>query len=421
MCGTEARVSDRRVTRGEEPQQEARYARGWLDAAESLEQPYPESVFQPMTAVEVKVAVSAMNAVVRHASKRMHAAWARHWAGVLRDTAPLGGASSPATTPPETPRLVTDSSLPMEHFIREAAITWLAKETLLGQDSRSAENALAAARRFMDEYEHSEHFGDCTKQPQSCQRCICDEALAETRRDYNGDPAPAAVPVEPQPPGEYEVFSCTGGYGVVPQRRTPVEPQPAEEVSEPMAERRTDESLTPAPRETVAPADGRPPIGDGIGSLTAPVEPREQREAPRVPWHVDVDLRRAVADMKCECADDHARDLEAVFAERDAALREVQDLRGQADLVAPRSAALESLVVAVDLLMEAKPDEHGRADVKDALYAIQGAIGPARDAVGGASPSETKVSHDEQSSSSGATEDRGSLDPAGCNPERNPE
>lgn len=56
-------------------------------AAAWLEEPYPEDVFTPMTTAEVLDAVKAMNEVVPHASERMHAAWARHWAGVLREQA----------------------------------------------------------------------------------------------------------------------------------------------------------------------------------------------------------------------------------------------------------------------------------------------------------------------------------------------
>ncbi len=60
------------------------YVQGWLDAADTLEEPYPESVFTPMTPEEVNAAVVAMNEAVPHASDRLHAAWARHWADVLR-------------------------------------------------------------------------------------------------------------------------------------------------------------------------------------------------------------------------------------------------------------------------------------------------------------------------------------------------
>lgn len=57
---------------------------GWLGAAAALEEPYPEEVFTAMTQDEVRLAVAAMNAAVPYASERMHAAWARHWAEVLR-------------------------------------------------------------------------------------------------------------------------------------------------------------------------------------------------------------------------------------------------------------------------------------------------------------------------------------------------
>jgi hypothetical protein len=59
---------------------------GWLSAADEIERPYMEEVFTPMSEEEVKAAVAAMNAVVPYASERMHAAWARHWADVLRRT-----------------------------------------------------------------------------------------------------------------------------------------------------------------------------------------------------------------------------------------------------------------------------------------------------------------------------------------------
>jgi hypothetical protein len=56
-------------------------------AAAWLEEPYPAEVFTPMTDEEIKAAVAAMNEAVPHASERMHAAWSRHWAGVLRKQA----------------------------------------------------------------------------------------------------------------------------------------------------------------------------------------------------------------------------------------------------------------------------------------------------------------------------------------------
>lgn len=58
--------------------------RGYLLAAHDLAEPYPESVFTPLSADEVRDAVAAMNGAVPHASERMHAGWARHWADVLR-------------------------------------------------------------------------------------------------------------------------------------------------------------------------------------------------------------------------------------------------------------------------------------------------------------------------------------------------
>ena len=56
-------------------------------AAAWLEEPYPEDVFTPMTDEEVRTAVKAMNDAVPFASERLHASWARHWAGVLREQA----------------------------------------------------------------------------------------------------------------------------------------------------------------------------------------------------------------------------------------------------------------------------------------------------------------------------------------------
>lgn len=62
----------------------AAYHQGFLAAADKLEEPYPADVFTPMSADEVSAAVKAMNEAVPHASERMHAGWARHWADVLR-------------------------------------------------------------------------------------------------------------------------------------------------------------------------------------------------------------------------------------------------------------------------------------------------------------------------------------------------
>lgn len=53
-------------------------------AADKLAEPYPESVFTPLSDEEIKAAVTAMNEAVPNASDRMHAGWARHWADVLR-------------------------------------------------------------------------------------------------------------------------------------------------------------------------------------------------------------------------------------------------------------------------------------------------------------------------------------------------
>ena len=60
---------------------------GFVLAAETLERPYPADVFTPLSDAETKAAVAAMNEAVPHASERMHAAWARHWADVLREYA----------------------------------------------------------------------------------------------------------------------------------------------------------------------------------------------------------------------------------------------------------------------------------------------------------------------------------------------
>jgi len=60
------------------------YREGWLDAAEAVSSPYPESVFTPLEPAEVASIVAAMNTVVPNGSERMHAAWARHWGDVLR-------------------------------------------------------------------------------------------------------------------------------------------------------------------------------------------------------------------------------------------------------------------------------------------------------------------------------------------------
>jgi hypothetical protein len=84
------------------------------------------------------------------------------------------------------PTLVTNSALPDEHYVREAAILGLAMDCVLGRDSFEAENAIAWSRRLMDEYEHSEHDGDCTKQAHTCSRCLCDEALSQAREEFGG-------------------------------------------------------------------------------------------------------------------------------------------------------------------------------------------------------------------------------------------
>lgn len=66
------------------PSPDDAYVLGFKDAAEKLAEPYPEGIFMPLTDSELKAAVAAMNEAVPHASERMHAAWARHWADVLR-------------------------------------------------------------------------------------------------------------------------------------------------------------------------------------------------------------------------------------------------------------------------------------------------------------------------------------------------
>lgn len=82
-------------------------------------------------------------------------------------------------------QLVTDSSLPHTHFVREAAILILAEDALLGEDSRSAENAVAWSRKLMDDHEDAEHYGDCVKQAITCLRCLCDDAKALAQKRYD--------------------------------------------------------------------------------------------------------------------------------------------------------------------------------------------------------------------------------------------
>lgn len=82
-------------------------------------------------------------------------------------------------------QLVTDSSLPDKHFVREAAIALLARDVLLGHDSESAENAIAWARYFVDGWENSEHDGDCIKRAHTCSRCMIDEAKREAQEVHD--------------------------------------------------------------------------------------------------------------------------------------------------------------------------------------------------------------------------------------------
>ena len=92
-------------------------------------------------------------------------------------------ADRPAVPQPSRPvwQLVTDSGLPYEHFVREAAIALLARDALLGHDSKDAENALVWSRHIMDKHENAEHNGDCVSQCCTCIRCMCDEAKREAR------------------------------------------------------------------------------------------------------------------------------------------------------------------------------------------------------------------------------------------------
>lgn len=80
--------------------------------------------------------------------------------------------------------LVTDSGKPDNHFIREGAILELAQDCVLGHDAVLADNALIWSRHFMDVYEASQHDGDCTNQAHTCARCMCDEAMEESRRAH---------------------------------------------------------------------------------------------------------------------------------------------------------------------------------------------------------------------------------------------
>ena len=90
---------------------------------------------------------------------------------------------TPADRQPDRPMLVTNSGLPEAHFVREAAIAWLAFDALLGHDSHMAENALAWARALMDAHQHEAHDGDCTNQPMTCLRCLCDDAIKHAEDD----------------------------------------------------------------------------------------------------------------------------------------------------------------------------------------------------------------------------------------------
>lgn len=60
---------------------------GFMLAAQRIEEPYPETVFTPFKPDERERALEALHALGFHASERLHAEWARHWARVLRDVA----------------------------------------------------------------------------------------------------------------------------------------------------------------------------------------------------------------------------------------------------------------------------------------------------------------------------------------------
>lgn len=65
---------------------EGAYRCGWLEAAESLAEPYPKDLFTEISDEELARVRAALDehCDVRFPMERMHASWARHWSQVLR-------------------------------------------------------------------------------------------------------------------------------------------------------------------------------------------------------------------------------------------------------------------------------------------------------------------------------------------------
>lgn len=83
------------------------------------------------------------------------------------------------------PQLVTRSSLPDAHFVREAAVGIIAINAIVGHDSHRLENAVEWARALVDGNENAEHDGDCTNQPMTCIRCLIDEAMSDAQEVHD--------------------------------------------------------------------------------------------------------------------------------------------------------------------------------------------------------------------------------------------
>lgn len=81
-----------------------------------------------------------------------------------------------------TATLMTDSSLPETHFLREMAIAVAASDALAGEDSSSVENAVVWARRLFGSVEAEPiHNGDCVYACSTCTLCFVQAFIDEAR------------------------------------------------------------------------------------------------------------------------------------------------------------------------------------------------------------------------------------------------
>jgi hypothetical protein len=79
---------------------------------------------------------------------------------------------------------------PTEEVIRETAILLFAADAVLVGDMPNREAALSWSIRIFESadtdplWANGRHEGDCTNQPMTCTRCLCEEYIEEARKRW---------------------------------------------------------------------------------------------------------------------------------------------------------------------------------------------------------------------------------------------